>query len=140
MRWDGLGRMWVSCSTTYPHVYPGQVPNDKIVILEDVNGDEKGGLPAKCGRRPQCPTEFGDGESCFGRTLTTFLKDTNGNGKADLREIPLTGLVEDSTIPSRLAWTPDGDLIFKNRFSTILKLRLPMVPFDNKTAVGFRGT
>ncbi|MEC7800368.1 MAG: hypothetical protein VX609_03680, partial [Verrucomicrobiota bacterium] len=31
MRWDSQGRMWVSCSTTYPHVYPGQSPNDKIV-------------------------------------------------------------------------------------------------------------
>ena len=41
MRWDGLGRMWVSCSTTYPHAYPGQAPNDKIVILEDLNGDGK---------------------------------------------------------------------------------------------------
>ena len=41
MRWDGLGRMWVSCSTTYPHVYPGQAPNDKIVILEDLDGDGK---------------------------------------------------------------------------------------------------
>ena len=24
MRWDARGRLWVSCSTTYPHVYPGQ--------------------------------------------------------------------------------------------------------------------
>ena len=41
IRWDSKGRMWVSCSTTYPHVYPGQSPNDKIVILEDINGDGK---------------------------------------------------------------------------------------------------
>ena len=31
MRWDVAGRLWVSCSTTYPHVYPGNEPNDKIV-------------------------------------------------------------------------------------------------------------
>ena len=41
MRWDSQGRMWVSCSTTYPHVYPGNQPNDKIVILEDTDGDGK---------------------------------------------------------------------------------------------------
>ncbi|MCA8995853.1 MAG: hypothetical protein KDA80_02680, partial [Planctomycetaceae bacterium] len=35
MRWDSRGRLWVSCSTTYPHVYPGNEPNDKIIILED---------------------------------------------------------------------------------------------------------
>ena len=33
MRWDSRGRLWVSCSTTYPHVYPGAEPNDRIVIL-----------------------------------------------------------------------------------------------------------
>ena len=41
MRWDARGRLWVSCSTTYPHVYPGQKPNDKLVILEDLDGDGK---------------------------------------------------------------------------------------------------
>ena len=41
MRWDNQGRLWVSCSTTYPHVYPGNEPNDRIVILEDTNGDGK---------------------------------------------------------------------------------------------------
>ena len=39
MRWDSHGRLWVSCSTTYPHVYPGNEPNDKLVILEDTDGD-----------------------------------------------------------------------------------------------------
>ena len=39
MRWDSKGRLWVSCSTTYPHVYPGNEPNDKMVILEDTDGD-----------------------------------------------------------------------------------------------------
>ena len=39
MRWDSQGRMWVSCSTTYPHVYPGNEPDDKLVILEDTDGD-----------------------------------------------------------------------------------------------------
>ena len=38
MRWDNRGRLWVSCSTTYPHVYPGFEPNDRLVILEDTDG------------------------------------------------------------------------------------------------------
>ncbi|MGY8689334.1 MAG: DUF7133 domain-containing protein, partial [Verrucomicrobiales bacterium] len=41
MRWDAKGRLWVTCSTTYPHIYPGQEPNDKIVILEDTDWDGK---------------------------------------------------------------------------------------------------
>ncbi|MCA9227940.1 MAG: hypothetical protein KDA47_20105, partial [Planctomycetales bacterium] len=39
MRWDARGRLWVSCSTTYPHVYPGKEPNDKLIILEDTDQD-----------------------------------------------------------------------------------------------------
>ena len=35
---DSKGRLWVACSTTYPHVYPGNEPNDKLVILEDTDG------------------------------------------------------------------------------------------------------
>ncbi|MDB4296252.1 GDSL-type esterase/lipase family protein, partial [bacterium] len=31
MRWDKHGRLWVSTSVTYPHVYPGQKPCDKII-------------------------------------------------------------------------------------------------------------
>ncbi|MCA9060016.1 MAG: hypothetical protein KDA85_16025, partial [Planctomycetaceae bacterium] len=41
MRWDNQGRLWVSCSTTYPHVYPGNEPDDRLVILEDTDGDGK---------------------------------------------------------------------------------------------------
>ncbi|MCA9091282.1 MAG: hypothetical protein KDA90_21920, partial [Planctomycetaceae bacterium] len=47
MRWDSKGRLWVSCSTTYPHVYPGQQPNDKLIILEDTDGN---------GRADKCTT------------------------------------------------------------------------------------
>jgi hypothetical protein len=39
MRWDAKGRLWVCCSTTYPQLFPGQEPNDKLVILEDTDGD-----------------------------------------------------------------------------------------------------
>ncbi len=41
MRWDARGRLGVACSTTYPHIYPGQEPRDKIVILEDTDWDGK---------------------------------------------------------------------------------------------------
>jgi hypothetical protein len=38
MRWDARGRLWVVGSTTYPQIKPGEVPNDKIWILEDTKG------------------------------------------------------------------------------------------------------
>ena len=71
MRWDSQGRLWVSCSTTYPHVYPGRAPDDKIVILEDLDKD---GKADKCsvwaeGLSVPLSFEFGNGGvSRFGRT------------------------------------------------------------------------
>ena len=35
IRWDARGRLWVIQSTTYPQLIPGEIPNDKVLILED---------------------------------------------------------------------------------------------------------
>ena len=39
IRWDTRGRLWVIRSTTYPQLKPGEEPNDKVLILEDTDGD-----------------------------------------------------------------------------------------------------
>ncbi len=39
MTFDTRGRLWVLTSPTYPHVGPDEVPNDKLIILDDTNGD-----------------------------------------------------------------------------------------------------
>ena len=39
MNFDPAGRLWVACSEVYPQIKPGQKANDKILILEDTNGD-----------------------------------------------------------------------------------------------------
>ncbi|MAW53881.1 MAG: hypothetical protein CMM69_00175, partial [Rhodospirillaceae bacterium] len=63
MRWDSQGRMWVSCSTTYPHVYPGNEPDDKLVILEDTDGDGRADKSTVFADDLHIPLsfEFGDG-------------------------------------------------------------------------------
>ncbi|MEZ6112620.1 MAG: hypothetical protein R3C99_16645 [Pirellulaceae bacterium] len=63
MRWDARGRLWVSCSTTYPHVYPGKQPNDKLVILEDTDLDGRADKSTVFAEDLHIPLsfEFGDG-------------------------------------------------------------------------------
>jgi putative heme-binding domain-containing protein len=39
IRWDTRGRLWVIGSQTYPQLVPGEEPNDKVLILEDTDGD-----------------------------------------------------------------------------------------------------
>jgi plastocyanin len=118
MRWDTKGRLWVSCSTTYPQVTPGQEPNDKIVILEDTNQD---GRADKCkvfaeGLHIPLSFEFAKGGLyCSEQPHLTFLHDKDGDDRMDSRSIVLTGFgTEDSHHALHdFTWTPDGDLIFR---------------------------
>src|SRR5436190_19608999 len=41
MNFDQRGRLWIATSSVYPQVVPGEIPNDKIVILADTDGDGK---------------------------------------------------------------------------------------------------
>jgi len=116
MRWDSKGRLWVSTSRTYPHVYPGNEPNDELLILEDRDGDGKADQCSVFASGLHIPLsfEFGDGGVYVSEAPhLTFLKDTDGDGKADLRRHVLTGFgTEDSHHALHdIVWTPDGDLM-----------------------------
>ncbi|MFP6899950.1 MAG: GDSL-type esterase/lipase family protein, partial [Opitutales bacterium] len=37
--WDEEGRLWVATAESYPHIAPGFIVNDKIIVLEDVDRD-----------------------------------------------------------------------------------------------------
>ena len=42
MAFDNQGRLWVATMPTYPHYQPGDPkPTDKLIILEDSDGDGK---------------------------------------------------------------------------------------------------
>src|SRR5436309_15976919 len=41
MNFDARGRLWVASSEVYPQIEPGQKANDKVVVLEDADGDGK---------------------------------------------------------------------------------------------------
>jgi hypothetical protein len=142
MRWDSLGRLWVSCSTTYPHVYPGRAPDDKIVILEDLDKD---GKADKCsvwaeGLNVPLSFEFGNGGLYVSEEPhMTFLKDTDGDGKADHRETVLTGFgCEDSHHALHdFAWTPDGDLIFRESIFHHTQVETPYGPVRQQNSGWF---
>ncbi len=143
MRFDARGRLWVSCSIAYPHVYPGQEPNDKIVILEDTDGDGKADKCTVFADKLHIPLsfEFGDGGVYVSeQPHLTFLKDTDGDGKADLRRIVLTGFgTEDSHHALHdLTWTPDGDLIFRESVFHHSQVETPYGPVRQQNSGWFR--
>jgi len=117
VRWDPSGRMYVTVTTVYPHVWPGDVPNDKIIAIEDTDNDGKADKSMVFAEGLNIPTgiEWGDGGIYVGQnTELLFLKDSDGDGKADTRRVVLGGFGNgDShqTINS-FVWSPGGELYF----------------------------
>ena len=143
MRWDAQGRLWVSCSTTYPHVYPGHEPNDKLVILEDTDGDGKADTSRVFADDLHIPLsfEFGHGGVYVSEEPhLTFLKDTDGDGKADFRRQIWTGFgTEDSHHSLHdFAWTPDGDLIFREGIFHHSQVETPYGPVRQANSGWYR--
>ena len=143
MRWDSRGRLWVSCSTTYPHVYPGKEPNDKLVILEDTDGDGKADKSTVFADDLHVPLsfEFGNGGVYVSeQPALTFLKDTDGDDKADVHRTVLTGFgTEDSHHSLHdIMWTPDGDMIFRESIFHHTQVETPYGPVRQQNSGWFR--
>lgn len=143
IRWDTQGRLWVSTSVTYPQVYPGQAPQDQILILEDTNRDGKADKCSVWADKLQIPLsfEFGDGGVyCSEQPNLIFLKDTDGDGKADLKKVVLSGFgTEDSHHALHdFAWSPDGALIFRESIFHHSQVETPYGPVRARESSFFR--
>ncbi|WP_170157098.1 PVC-type heme-binding CxxCH protein [Roseimicrobium gellanilyticum] len=143
MRWDTKGRLWVSCSTTYPQVTPGQEPNDKIVILEDTNQDGKADTCKVFAEGLNIPLSFEfakGGLYCSEQPHLTFLHDADGDDEMDSRSIVLTGFgTEDSHHSLHdFTWTPDGDLIFRESIFHHSSVETPYGPVRARDSSFFR--
>lgn len=145
MRWDGRGRLWVSCSTTYPHVYPGGEPRDKIIILEDTDQDGKADRSTVWAENLHIPLSFEltrGGAFVSEQPHLTLLRDTDGDGKADSREKLLTGFgTEDSHHSLHdFVWTPDGDLLARESIFHNSQVETPYGPVRCKNSGWFQFT
>ena len=114
---DPQGRMWVSSMPSYPQYTPGDMPLDKLIILEDTNLDGKADKHSIFADSLYLPLgfELGDGGVYVTQAPNlVHLKDTDGDGKADSRKILFSGLgTEDSHHSlSAFTWGQDGALYF----------------------------
>ena len=118
MTWDARGRLWVACSWSYPHLRPGEKPNDKIIILEDTDDDGKADKSTVFADGLYIPTgvALSNGGAYVAQTPDVlFLKDTDGDDRADVREIILTGFGIEDSHHSISAWRrgPAGWIYFQ---------------------------
>ncbi len=115
MRWDAEGRLFVISTLAYPHLRPGETPNDKIIMLTDRNGDGVADESTVFADGLNIPTglEPGHGGLYVGeQTELVFLKDTDGDGKADYRKVVLSGFGVGDTHQAinSFVWSPGGEL------------------------------
>jgi putative membrane-bound dehydrogenase-like protein len=95
MTWDERGRLWVSMSLDYPNDRQREGEgHDRIVVCEDTDGDGVCDTVTTFADKLSIPTSL---LCCYGGVVvhqaphTLFLKDTDGDGKADLRQVLFTG-------------------------------------------------
>jgi glucose/arabinose dehydrogenase/mono/diheme cytochrome c family protein len=95
LSFDNRGRLWVGVMPTYPHYRPGDpMPNDKILIYEDTNGDGKADKETVFAENLHMPIgiEFApEGVYVAQEPNLVLLRDTDGDDRADRTEIILGG-------------------------------------------------
>jgi putative heme-binding domain-containing protein len=130
MRFDSRGRMWVIGSTVYPQLQPGQIPNDKVSILEDTDHDGICDKTTVFADGLMIPTgiEVGHGGAYVGHgTELLFLKDTNGDDKADERRVIFRGFGtgDNHQNINSFLWGPGGELWMSQGLHTRSKVETP---------------
>ncbi|WP_049722322.1 PVC-type heme-binding CxxCH protein [Gilvimarinus polysaccharolyticus] len=114
---DGKGRLWVAVMPSYPHYKAGDArPNDKILIYEDTDHDGKADKETIFADHLHLPIGFEltpEGVYVSQAPNLVLLRDTNGDDRADTRDIILSGFDTHDTHHAISAFSRDpfGNLI-----------------------------
>lgn len=133
MTFDAKGRLWVTTMPSYPMYLPGRPVNDKILVFEDTNHDGKADKQTVFADKLHVPTgiELGDGGVYVSQQPNMmFLKDTDGDGKADERKIILHGFdtADSHHAIHALTWDPGGSLYFNEGVFHYSQVETPYGP------------
>lgn len=111
LSFDNKGRLWVATMPSYPHYKPGDSkPNDKLIILEDTDGDGKADKQITFAEGLHLPVGFEfapEGVYVSQGTNLVLLTDTDGDDRADKKEIILSGFDDHDTHHAHSAYAAD---------------------------------
>lgn len=115
MNFDAQGRLWIASSEVYPHIKPGDPSTDKILVVEDIDRDGRADKTTIFADGLLIPTGVvpGDGGAyVVNSTELLHFEDTDGDLKADIRRVALSGFGSEDThhLLHTLRWGPDGAL------------------------------
>ncbi|MGL5018149.1 MAG: PVC-type heme-binding CxxCH protein, partial [Luteolibacter sp.] len=95
LSFDDRGRLWVATMPTYPAYRPGdRLPDDKILIYEDTNNDGRADKETVFADKLHLPIGFefaAEGVYVAQEPNLILMRDTDGDDRADVREIVLGG-------------------------------------------------
>jgi glucose/arabinose dehydrogenase/azurin len=133
MAFDTKGRLWVAAWKSYPHWQPKTPMDDKLLILEDTNGDGKADKRTVFAGDLTNPTgfEFWNGGVLLAQPPNlVFLKDTNGDDRYDTKEILLHGFDTADTHHSINSFTfdPGGALYMQEGIFHRTQVETPWAP------------
>jgi mono/diheme cytochrome c family protein/glucose/arabinose dehydrogenase len=98
---DNRGRLWVAVMPSYPAWRPGDPkPDDKIIILEDTDGDGVADKETVFARGLHLPLSFEfapEGVYVSQSSHLILLRDTKGTGVADSSEVVYSGFDDHDT-------------------------------------------
>lgn len=108
---DNKGRLWVAVMPSYPHYKAGDSkPNDKLLIFEDTDGDNKADKQTIFADSLHLTIGFEfapEGVYLSQGTNLVLLKDTDGDDKADEKQIILSGFDDHDTHHAISAFSAD---------------------------------
>ena len=143
MNFDASGRLWVASSEAYPMIEVGQSAPDRIIVLEDTNGDGKADASNVFEEGLLIPTGVAPGDGGVYVAQSTdllHLMDTDGDGKADRKRRVLSGFGTEDTHHNlhTLRWGPDGRLYMNQSVYTRTDTETPHGVTRLKAGGGFR--
>jgi putative heme-binding domain-containing protein len=112
MAFDDRGRIWVTESIEYPRKDAGP-GRDRVKVLEDLDRDGRAEKVTLFADGLNIPTGIACGHGgvwVLNAPDLLLLSDSNGDQRADRREVVLTGFgrADLHELPSTLTWGPDG--------------------------------
>ncbi len=133
MAFDTRGRLWVAVWKNYPHWQPKTPMDDKLLILEDTDGDGRADKRTVFAGDLNNPTgfEFYNGGVILAQAPNVvFLKDTNGDDRYDTKEMILHGLDTADTHHAINSFTfdPGGALYMQEGIFHRTQVETPWTP------------
>lgn len=131
MSFDYQGRLWVLCAPTYPHPYPGEVTDCKLIILDDTDNDgqaDKSTIFARYMNIPTCFVLDPNGVAYIGQAPDLWkFTDTDGDDVADRKEIVYSGfgMCDSHHSISSAVWDPNGGILMLEGVFTRTNIETP---------------